>query len=67
MRNEKELESEALTYLADLKTDKVKPEKFVFEISLYLKSLYSIERNPIALKLSLDFDWIRSIVSRGTS
>lgn len=62
MKSREEIESLVEEYLVELKEEKVDPKRFIFEISTYLKSLASMDRNPIASELSADFEAIKKII-----
>jgi hypothetical protein len=60
MKREK-IEALVKEYLVELKDEGVDPKRFGFEISTYLKSLASMDRNPIAAELAKDFEAIKKI------
>jgi hypothetical protein len=62
MKSKEEIESLVKEYLAELKSENVDPKRFGFEISTYLKSLASNDRNPIAAQLAADADAIRDFI-----
>lgn len=66
MKSREEIESLVQEYLLELKSEKVDPSRFGFEISTYLKSLASMERNPIASDLANDADAIARMINSST-
>ena len=63
MKSKKEIESLVQEYLIELKNEKVNRDRFGFEVSTYLKSLASMDRNPIADDLAHDNDAIAKLIN----
>ena len=66
MKSMKEIESLVQEYLIELKDEKVNQDRFGFEISTYLKSLASMDRNPIAADLAKDTNAIARLINLST-
>ena len=66
MKSMKEIESLVQEYLIELKDEKVNQDRFGFEISTYLKSLASMDRNPIAADLAKDTNAIAMLINLST-
>ena len=66
MKSMKEIESLVQEYLIELKDEKVNQDRFGFEISTYLKSLASMDRNPIAADLAKDTNAIAKLITLST-
>mgnify|MGYP000226281617 CR=1 FL=1 len=66
MKTKEEIESLIQEYLIELKNEKVNQDRFGFEISTYLKSLASMDRNPIAADLAKDTNEIARLISQST-
>lgn len=64
MKSREELQALVQEYLIELKEEKVDPKRFGFEISTYLKSLASMDRNPIAADLAKDTEAIRKMIEK---
>jgi hypothetical protein len=62
MKTQKELKLASIEFLKELKSEGVEPKRYAFELSLYLKSLASIERSSIAITMAADRALIASIV-----
>lgn len=63
MRSKEEIEDLVKEYLVELKAEKVDPNRFGFEVSTYLKSLASMDRDPIAAELANDSNAIAKLIS----
>ena len=66
MKTKEEIESLIQEYLIELKDEKVNQDRFGFEISTYLKSLASMDRNPIAADLAKDTNEIARFINQST-
>ena len=66
MKSRKEIEDLVQEYLIELKGEKVNQDRFGFEISTYLKSLASMDRNPFAANLANDAEAIAKFVNIST-
>lgn len=62
MRTKSEVESLIKEYVSNLEKDGVKHSRLPFEVSYYLKSLASIERDPIVADLSRDSAFIQAAI-----
>jgi hypothetical protein len=62
MRTESEVKTLIKEFVSILKEDQVEPSKFAFEAGYYLKSLASMERDPIVSKLSRDKAFIQTTI-----
>lgn len=62
MKPESEVKALIKEYVLSLKEDGIKPSKFAFEVGYYLKSLASMDRDPIVSELSRDKRFIKETI-----
>jgi hypothetical protein len=62
MRTESEVKALIKEFASILKEDGIESSKFAFEVGYYLKSLASMERDPIVSELSRDKAFIQKTI-----